>query len=239
MVLEVVLVEDGVYESGLVGNTCSIGCGIGTVQSQVEREVGELLLYLVEILEIEGLLERTGTVPERYRTLGLLGLEQVHQMASHGGHTGTTANEDKLLIVGQVVGQEELSVGARDGDLVTRFERVDVRRADTRIDIHETTRCAVERRCRDTHVELDDVALGGICRARISTYLRLGVDHLEIEYMHLLPILAVLGIDIYILEIYGNGRHVDLDVTAAAEIEVLAFGQFYHELLDEGSHVVV
>ena len=65
VVLEVVLVEDGVYESGFVGNTCSIGCGIGTVQSQVEREVGELLLYLVEILEIEGLLERTGTVPER------------------------------------------------------------------------------------------------------------------------------------------------------------------------------
>ena len=44
--------------------------------------------------------------------------------------------------------------------------------------------------------------------------------------MHLLPILAVFGIDIYILEIYGNGRHVDLDVTAAAEIEILAFGQF-------------
>ena len=55
--LQIVLVQYVVNETYLVLNTCCICCGIGTVQSQVELEVGELLLDSSEILQVECLLE--------------------------------------------------------------------------------------------------------------------------------------------------------------------------------------
>ena len=51
---------------------------------------------------------------ETYTCLLYTSLEQMHQVAAHRGHTGTAADEDQLLRVGQVVRQEELAVGARD-----------------------------------------------------------------------------------------------------------------------------
>ena len=58
--LEVCLVEDVVHESHLVCNSCSIGLGILTVEGQMELEVGEVALYLVEVLEVEGLFQAAG-----------------------------------------------------------------------------------------------------------------------------------------------------------------------------------
>ena len=55
MGLEVCLVEDVVHESYLVVHSCRIGLGILTVEGQMELEVGEVALYLVEVLEVEGL----------------------------------------------------------------------------------------------------------------------------------------------------------------------------------------
>ena len=45
-------------------------CRIGTVESQVECEVGELLLKLQEVLEVEHLVERTRTVEVGHHTVG-------------------------------------------------------------------------------------------------------------------------------------------------------------------------
>ena len=98
------------YETGRIFHTGGICFGVGTVQSEIEREVREFALDFLEVVDIGSLFECTRTVPERNGTFGLLGLEQVHDMAAHRRHAGTSADEDELLIVGQVVGQEELSV---------------------------------------------------------------------------------------------------------------------------------
>ena len=74
MVLEVGLVEDVVNEADLVVHSCCIGLGILTVEGQMELEVGELALYLVEVLEVEGLLQAAGTVEEVDLAGCLLGL---------------------------------------------------------------------------------------------------------------------------------------------------------------------
>ena len=55
---------------------------IGTVERQVELEIGELLFDGMELVHIGSLLQRTGTVPERHGALGLFGLEQMHQVAA-------------------------------------------------------------------------------------------------------------------------------------------------------------
>ena len=46
--------------------------------------------------------------------------------------------------------------------LVARFQREDVRRSDTRVDIHEARAVGLERRRSDTHGQHEDVALGRI-----------------------------------------------------------------------------
>lgn len=125
----------------------------------MELEVGEVALYLVEVLEVEGLFQAAGTVEEVDLAAGLLGLEQVHDVASHGSHSGTAADEDELLVGRSVVRDEELSVRARDDHLVTRLAGEDVGRADSGRHVHEAVLSPVEGRGGDTDVEHDDVAL--------------------------------------------------------------------------------
>ena len=179
----------------------------------------------MEVVEVGSLLQCAGAVPERYGTLRLLGLEQVHDVAAHRGHAGAAADEDQLLRVGQVVRQEELAVGTRDGHLVARLAREDVRRADTRVHLHERARGPVERRRGDTDVEHDDVALGRVVGHRVGAERRLGVRGHQIPHLHLVPVCAVALIDIHVRELDGIVlRDVDLDVPAATELEVLALG---------------
>ena len=83
-------------------------------------------------------------------------------MATHRSHTGTTADEDQLLRIGQVVRQEELAVRTRNGHLVARFAREDIRGADTRVHLHERAGRTIERRRGDTDVQHDDVTLGRV-----------------------------------------------------------------------------
>ena len=72
VVLQIVFVQHVVHEANLVVHARRVGCGIGTIERQMELEVGELLLDGVEIFQIESLLQRTRAVPERNGTLGLL-----------------------------------------------------------------------------------------------------------------------------------------------------------------------
>ena len=67
-----------------------------------------------------------------------------------------------------------------------------------------------------------------------------GVGRNQIPHLELVPVGAVLLIDIHVRELDGVVlRDVDLNVTAAAELEVLAFGQLHDELLEEGRNVAV
>lgn len=52
MVLEVVFVEHVVHEARRVLHSGGVRLGIRTVEGQIEREVGEILLDLVELVEI-------------------------------------------------------------------------------------------------------------------------------------------------------------------------------------------
>ena len=66
------------HEARGVFHARGIRLGIGTVERQVELEIGELLFDGMELVHIGSLLQRTGTVPERHGALGLFGLEQMH-----------------------------------------------------------------------------------------------------------------------------------------------------------------
>mgnify|MGYP006987331237 CR=1 FL=1 len=69
---------------------------------------------------------------------------------------------------------------------------------------------------------------------------RFGILGHQIPHLHLVPILAVRLFDVHVGEFDGIVlRNVDLDIAAAAELEVLAFGQFHHELLEEGRDIAV
>ena len=228
------------YETGRISHTLGIGLRIGTVQSEVHLEVGELLLDRVELVHIGSLLQGTSTIPERYGTLRLLGLEEVHQVAAHRRHTCTTTDEDQLLRVGQVLIEEELAVGARDRHLVTRLAREDVRRADTRVHLHKAAIHAIKRRRCDTDVEHDDIALCGVIGHRVGTEGRLGVGRNEVPHLEVVPIATELLVDIHVRELdLVVLRNVDLNVTTAAEVERLALGELDDELFEEGRDIAV
>ncbi len=161
-------------------------------------------------------------------------------MAAHGRHARTAADENQLLRVGQVVRQEEFAVGARNRHLVARFAREDVRRADTRVHLHERARGPVERRRGDTDVQHDDVALGRVVGHRVGAERRFGVGRHEVPHLHLVPVLAEAFVDFHVRELDGVVlRNVDLNVAAAAELEVLALGQLHHEFFKESRNVAV
>ena len=240
MVLQVVLIQHIVHEARRVRHPGGVRLGIGAVQRQVEFEVGKILLDLVELVEVGNLLQGARAVPERHGTVGLFGFEQMHQVAAHRSHARTAADEDQLLRVGQVVGQEELAVRTRDRDLVTRLARENIRRADTRIDLHEAARSLVERRRGDTDVEHDDIALGRVVGHRVGTERRLGIGRHEIPHLELVPVGAVLLVHVHVREFDGVVlRNVDLNVAAAAEFEVLALGQLHDELFEESRDIAV
>ena len=208
----------------------------------MEVEVREFFLDFREILEVERLDEGAGTVEEVDFLLGLERLEQVHDVAAERGHAGAATHEDVLLAV-RIFRKQELTVRTADPHLVAWLAREHVGRGDARRHrqhLEDTLRlAAVERRRRDTDVELDDVLLGRIRSHGVGTDRRHGVLVLEVEETVLLPVGAVDRIHVHVGEIDVVDRDVDLDVFTALELDVLAFRQLDRELLDEGGHVLV
>ena len=161
-------------------------------------------------------------------------------MATHRSHTCTTTDEDQLLRVGQVLIEEELTVRTRNGHLVTRLAREDVRRADTRVHLHKATIDTVERRRGNTDVKHNDVTLGRVVGHRVGTERRLGVGRHQIPHLEVIPIGTETLINVHIRELDGIVlRNVDLDVTTTAEVQRLALGQLHDKLLEEGRDVAV
>ena len=76
----------------------------------MELEVGEVVFDCMVVIEIECLFETSCTVEEVDLSVGLFSVEQVHDVASHRSHAGTTTDEDEFLICRKVVREEEFSV---------------------------------------------------------------------------------------------------------------------------------
>ena len=237
-------------EAGSVGHAGGIGGGVGTVEGQVEVEVGEVFLQLVEVVEVEHLVEGAGAVEVVHGAVGAMeGAGEVHDLCAEGSHAGAAADPDHLVALrvvapGAVLGaaDAEFAVGAAHDDLVAGLEGEYIGRGDTGVDVLETTAVGSEGRGGDTHGEHEDVALGGVVGHGIGADGGLGVDADEVEHLELLPCRQVFVADKAAVEVTvldAEGGYLNLCVAAGHEVHVLAGRQLHLELLDEGGHVAV
>ena len=75
---------------------------------------------------------------------------------------------------------------------------------------------------------------------RVGAERRLGVGRHQIPHLEFVPVGAELLVHVHRRELDGVVlRNVDLDITAAAELEVLALGQLHDELLEESRDIAV
>jgi len=137
----------------------------------------------------------------------------------------------------------EVSVRTTHRHLVTRFQGKDVRRSDTRINIHKATAVGLERRSSDTYCQHEHITLGRIVGHRVSTYGRLRVDTLQREEAKLLPCRQILVadkafIDILVI-IHRECRNLDLCIRTRQEVHMGTGRKLHFEFLDKGSHVFV
>ena len=207
-------------------------------------EVREFLLDFRKVFQVEGLHQGAGTIEEAYWLAGLEGLEQVHDVASEGSHTGTTAHKDVFLGVGVVFREKELSVRAGNHHLVTRLSGEHIGGGNSRRHAgHELEHAlglgTVERRGCDTYVQLDEVLFGRVRSHGVSADGGNGVLVLQGSDAVLLPVALV---DIGYAHIGKVGLifgDINLDVFTGLEVNVLALGETDGEFLDEGGHVLV
>src|SRR5690554_6271 len=228
MILEVVLVEHVMDEAGRAGPVV-LRQRIG--QCQMPLEVLMLGGQLVVLLDVEGLAQGAGAVPEGDLALGLDAQQLIHDVRAHRRHAGTTTDEHHLRV--GILG-EELTEGTVYGDLVTRLQAEHIGRHDARRDI-----VAPGRRRGHADVELDDALLFRIVGHRIGADHRLVYLGYVAPDIELVPIRVEFRLDVEILVVNGVRRALQLDVAAGTEVHVLAFGQTQGQLLDEGRHVRV
>ena len=250
VVLEVGVVHDLVDEAGGIGHAGGIGSGVGPVEGEVEVEVGEVLLQLVEVVEVEHLVEGAGAVEVVHGAVGAMQRAgEVHDLCTERCHTGAAAHPYHLVTLGVVApgavlgsAYAELAVRAAHDDLVAGLQREDVTGGNTRIDVLETAAVGRERRRGDSYSQHEDVALGGVVGHGVGADGGLGVDADEVEHLELLPCGQVLVADEAAVEVAvldAEGGNLDLCVAAGHEVHVFSGGQLHLELLDEGGHVAV
>ena len=113
------------HESSGVFHSCCIGSGVGTVECQVEVEVGIFLLQSEEVVEIEHLVQCSRTIEIVHLAVGSVqSLCHVHNLRTQRSHTGTTTYPYHLLLRVEV--RMEITVRTAHHHLVTRFEGEDV-----------------------------------------------------------------------------------------------------------------
>ena len=120
MPIKVVIQQHLVNEPNI---TRPIIFGLRLAKGNIEGEVVKLTLDRSEIFLIEDFTLRSSAVPEADLTRGLLGMEQIKNVAPHGGHPRTTTDEHDFPL-GLL--HEELAVGAADHHLIARLEIKDV-----------------------------------------------------------------------------------------------------------------
>lgn len=180
MVLEVGVVHHVVDEARGVWYAGFVGCGVGTVESKMEVEVGEVLLQLMEVVEVEDLVEGAGAVEVVHLSVGAVERAgEVHNLCTQRSHTSASANPNHLGVLRRVAplvvfrsADVEVAVGAGHYDFVAGLEREDIARRNTGVDIDEGASAAfgsalsafrsVDWRRGDADGEHKDVALGGV-----------------------------------------------------------------------------
>ena len=195
-------------------------------------EVVELFGQLVEILDKEHLAFGTRPVPEGDLPVAVLQtLELVKDVASHRRHTGTTTDKDHLFL--RVAG-EELTKRAGDGDLVTGFQVEDIRRHLARRNTG-----GARRRRGNTDVEHNEALFVRVVGHRIGPLDRFIDRRFILPQIELVPIGAVLFLDVEVLVRQLMRRGLDLDIATGAEVHILTLGQFQHQVFDEGCDVFI
>ena len=129
-------------------------------ERDVEGKVWVVARQLLELIIVEHLAQRARSVPEADLTLATQPLELVKDVRAHRGHTGTAADKHHFRV--GIFGKE-LTERTGDRHFVTRLERPDVRR-------HDTRRCIRHIRWRrgDTHIEHDDALLFRVVSHRVG-----------------------------------------------------------------------
>ena len=234
MILQVVFENNLVNKSGVAFPVILF---LRLRQRDVELKVREFFFDLLELLLVENFTLRTRPVPECYRSVDFLGLEQMEDMRAHRRHTGAAA--DKHFFVRSIL-HEEFAVGSRNRHLVARLARENIRRTNSRVHLHKSPCGPIPGRRGDTDIQHDDIPFGRMVGHRISAERRLRIFRNQPPHLHVIPVLMVFLFDVEIAELdLVVFRNVDLDITARAEFQMFAFGQLHDELLDKGGHVVV
>jgi hypothetical protein len=228
VVLEVLVVEHVVDEAG-VAVPVVVRQGVG--QRHMPLEILGSPRELVEVLDKNISRFERAPYQKLILALGLEPLELVEDVAAHRRHAGAAADEDHFLVG---VAREELAERAGDRDLVARLQVEDVGRHLAR---PECLRCPAAARRPD--VEHDDALFVRVVRHRVGALDRLGTTDSYCQRLKLVPVLAVLLVDVEVLIGKAVCGRLDLDVAAGAEIHVLALRQFQDQRLDEGGDVVV
>src|SRR5690554_527710 len=93
-------------------------------ESNVPFKVGKLVLQFIEFIHIEHLFETPCPVPVGDLALRIESQELIPDMGTHWRHPCTTTDKYHLVVG---FARKELTVGARNGNLVTGFEVENVR----------------------------------------------------------------------------------------------------------------
>ena len=210
----------------------------------MECEVREVFFDLQEVLQIEYFVQRTGTIEVRHLTIGNVQcLRQVHDLCTQRSHTGTTTNPHHFLV--RIQDWVEISIRTAHNNLVTRFQREDIRRSDTRHYIHKsgTLFFRLERRGSDTYSQHDTVTFCRIVGHRVSTDGRCVVLAFQREQTELFPSRQIFFADQRLVDIlvviHCVCRNLDLGIRTRQEVHVFTLRQRHDKLFDESSHVLV
>ena len=230
-------------ESRRVLHACCIGGRVGTVERQMEVEIGEFLLQTEEIFEVEDLVQRTRTVEIVHFAVGRVQrFRHMHNLGTQRSHSCASADPNHLLF--RVEMRMEVAKRTAHRHFVAGFQRENIRRGNARIHLHETALVGLHRRRGNTNRQHENVALGGIVRHRIGANRGFGILALQREQAEFLPRRQIFFANQRLVEILVvvdavEGRNLDLRIRTRNEVHVFAGRQLYFEFLDERGDIPI
>ncbi len=112
------------------------------------------------------------------------------------------------------------------------------RRTNTRVHIHKAT-LFLSHGGGNTDIQHNNITLSRMIGHGIGPEYGLGVFHLQIPHLELIPFIAVLFFYLDILKVNLTFRNINLNISTGFEIEMLTFRLILRQFLNKGSHVVV
>ncbi len=197
----------------------------------MEAEVRVVARQLFELLLIEHFTQRTSAIPEADLTLAAQALKLIKNVRAHRRHPGAPADKDHF---GVGLFGKELTKRTGDGDLITRFQRPDIRRHDPRRRIRYA-----RRRRGDTHVEHDDALLFRVVGHGVGAQRRLFDLRDKAEQVEFIPVTAVFVRNVKVFVRDSMRRAFNLNVAARTERHIFAIGNAQLQLFNEGGFVIV